>query len=622
MRTNKSRNSRNENGVAVILLLFILGFFFIGVIGVFTFEIARLNTAHDELRSACEAAALSGTAVLASSNSTNPTVSHNNAVSAALATFQQNSVVGVSLASATQTANNNDAPAPGANSLYIEFLDPNNNNAVVTDYSSSAGKLVHVIGAEGYIPAFAKYVGIQSHDIRADAMAAVPALDVVLCFDCSASIDDQTPVTLVHRYMNSQGKVAYMFYDQYHDGNTTNLKSGQLYTAINCTKATGSAMNAMPPQNLSSVKDTTNNNFTFDGQHRSNGGADYGTPPTSGYTPQSGYFTDEVVNLDGNLVFNNGNDNGSFTVGGKAFPNLATLVEAARGNLENQTVFVNSGASSAVRGVPASVANNLGGYQAAYLAAAHSLCAPIGPAQQAALSFMNIMNTNTDAHFGYISFATAPYTGPGNGDGGAIIDGGCNSKSYWYKGASVTGQNWPVTGTPLSSTASNFSTIATPAGSSAIETGIANGGTDIGDSVATAAKMLLPTTKGGQSRVNAKRVIVFFTDGLANGGNTDPWSAATTMSTNGSQTAIYTIGLAQNSNVIQPQVDCLNSGGQGSTISYTDPITGQPATVTCGRDGISKIAKNNGQFFLVTNVANLNYVFENIARQLVTLVRN
>ena len=178
---------RNQRGFSVILLMTILAFFFVGVLGVFAFEVARINTARDELRSATEAAALSGAASLASSNSLVPTTAHNNAVAAALATFRSNSVVGTMLNNATQTSVMLNNPTAGQNSLFIEFLDPNNNYAPVTDYASTAGKVVHCVGDQGYIPAFGKYVGLSNYNIRGDAQASVPDLDIVMLFDTSAS---------------------------------------------------------------------------------------------------------------------------------------------------------------------------------------------------------------------------------------------------------------------------------------------------------------------------------------------------------------------------------------------------------------------------------------------------
>ena len=417
-----------------------------------------------------------------------------------------------------------------------------------------------------------------------------------------------------------------MIYDTGHQG-SGNLVSGPLYTAIGCTKNTGSSVNGCPPQNLSSLNDNTDNRFKWDQTARGpSGGPDYGTlPGNSPYAaPPSGNITDEVVNIDGANVFANGSDNGSFSSNGLPFPNVATLVEAARGNLENKNVFVSSGASTAVNGVPASVANIVNnssgtGYNSAYLAAARKQAQPIGQAQQAALSFFNIMNTNTNACMGFLPFATNVYTtATSYGDSGNYVTSGYNSNVY-YNGAVVgaSNNNWPAFATPLLYNTSNYSTIVPQ-----LTQTIANGGTRIDLALTTAGNLLQLQSAGGQSRKGAKRVIVLFTDGLNNLNNVPTpgpcYTAAQTMNApNPSPNiAIYAIGLAQNTNVIQYEIDLLNSGGFGST------VTANGVPYTCGHDGVAKIAGNNGQFFLVTNAANLNYVFENIARQLVSLVRN
>jgi hypothetical protein len=67
---------------------------------------------------------------------------------------------------------------------------------------------------------------------------------------------------------------------------------------------------------------------------------------------------------------------------------------------------------------------------------------------------------------------------------------------------------------------------------------------------------------------------------------------------------IYTIGLAQVPSIIPGETQILND-------TNNSPSTG----------GIAAIAGNGGKFWLVTSNANLRLTFENLARQLVQLVK-
>jgi len=66
----------------MVLQCVVMGFLLIGGLGLFSFEGYRANLAYDELRSACESAALAGAATLAGSDQTDPTIAHQNAIAA------------------------------------------------------------------------------------------------------------------------------------------------------------------------------------------------------------------------------------------------------------------------------------------------------------------------------------------------------------------------------------------------------------------------------------------------------------------------------------------------------------------------------------------------------------
>jgi hypothetical protein len=148
----------------------------------------------------------------------------------------------------------------------------------------------------------------------------------------------------------------------------------------------------------------------------------------------------------------------------------------------------------------------------------------------------------------------------------------------------------------------------------------AYGGTNFGDSLDRAVTMLQDTTK---SRPGAKKAIVFFTDGHPSN-NTPDWHSAASKAKNPpagqSPIQIYTVGLAQITAMVPKECDQLNAGA-GQAINYTDPQTGNAGTYVPGQDGMAALGGQGGKFFLVSNADNLRYVFENIARNLVQLVK-
>lgn len=603
LKQNLSRLSQRRNrGAMVTLLISAVSILILLTLGVFAFEATRAYTARDELRSATEAASLAAAAALASSDSLDPVASHLNSINAAHATFNNNTVVGNRLATAATVYTDTHTPAPGLSSLRIEFLDPNNNNQPTAAPSYEHGTNVRIVGAYTLQPAF--NVGIGTHTIRAEANGKTPTLDLVMCFDISSSMDDQTKLTVVRRIWDGariQYEVVNAPAGSYQLSNVSPRAAGKMFDIFNCAPQ-GGGLNAAPPQRLANANfQPAPLQFNASGRQLRNGGAasDSGVPPGNypggaiTWTPD--IFTDMVVNIDDR------NDFVSATYNGYSFPDLATLVEAARGNLENNAVFT---ASRANTGVPPSVSPRAG-YQAAYIAAAYANTEPCNSAKQAALRFFQIMKNNTDAHFGLVCFATGAYTNPGGTFSQSSVDPS-------YPQAPMT--TVPIPGIGLSATANNFSQIHGTIVPSLMAGVTPHGSTNIGDAIQAATNML----NSPASRQNAKRAILVFTDGQWTVGM-DPATAATNARNANKDIAIYSIGLALHPQLIPREVDTLNDGGAGTTYNYVDPRNGQPGSYTATMDGISKIAGQDGKFFLVTNSQNLNYCFENIARSLVQI---
>jgi hypothetical protein len=584
------RKQRTQTGQNMVILIFVMAFLILGVVGMFAFEISRANLAREQLRSACQSAALAGAATLASSDVADPTTAQNNAMSAALLIMKKNFVVGCPLTGTSQTMSVSGLSAnntPGTCLVYFELLDPNNKDAVVK-VGDPNGKVMRVSSSFGLKPAFASYLGLSTLPIEGIASAGVPQLDIVLCFDVSGSIDDQTPVTFVKRAWNgTTGKIAYTVAATQSGSTAGALAQGTIYNILG-PPATGTGLNADYPQALSAAGSGASWPLSFSEsgtatglRGKTNAGSPPGNYPGLGAgTGNTHTFTDLVVNIDGKTQF------GNITADGYSFPDLATLVEAARGNLENLTVFNNSKANTAVTVIPKA------GYQQEYFKLALTNTHPIYDAQQAAALFYTILNHDTDAHFGIVAFSANAGTSATDATSDYNVD-----SSYSTAGSG----SCPRPNISLVSTTgtTNYSSIL-----SVLPNTRANGNTNIGDAVVKA----LAQFKTG-SRVGARKAIVVFTDGQPTSGSpldSDPWSNARKAAVQ-AQTAgipIYTIGLAQNPQIMVGEKQILNDTDSSSS-------TG----------GIAAIAGNGGRFFLVTNQQNLRLCFENLARQLVLLVR-
>lgn len=601
---HKLLSKRKPSGAMVILLCFILGLIILPSFGIFSFEVARACAIREQLRSACEAAALAGAAKLASSDNLDPLSTHNDVLSVVRDTFRQNSLNGQLLSAASIATAEGDHPSINQSSLFTQFLDPATTPPKPVAIGTPTGRVVRVVGVHGLEPVFGKFLGIVGpYPIQVEAQGRVPQLDLVMCFDVSGSIDDQTAVTFVRRYWdNIAHRIQYQITSA-RPGATTRagLAQGSLFDIV-LPPATGTGLNAHYPQSLSSASTGCSRPLTFAAALRgaSNTGSAPGNYPAGGGASAADKysFTDLVVNInpdkDKCMLFP------YVSPAGYNYPNMAALVEAARGNLENGTTFANSHLDS----VPElATITPRAGYQADYNTLATNNLKPIGDAKLAANDFFTIMNTNTEAHFGFVAFST----------------NGSASESESYTDA-VVSSNYNAGGTgtylhpsvSLDKNASKFANVL-----ATIPNTRAHGNTNIGDALDKARQML--TT---QMRPGAKRAIILFTDGQPTAGGSDPWSYARQKATDikNAGIAIYSIGLAQNNAVIPGECNILNDDPT-SPIKYTD-VSGNAQSYTPGaaNPGVSYIAGNGGKFFLVTNSANLRYTFENIARQLVQLV--
>ncbi|MBX9879997.1 MAG: VWA domain-containing protein [Candidatus Obscuribacterales bacterium] len=578
---NKKRQLRNCRGQSLVVLGAFLALFVVGVLGMFAFDAGRVEIAREQLMGACDAAALSSVCTLAGSDIANASDAHTHAINLAMNSFQQNYVMGKLLSNATQGAKNAN-PGPDEAVVNIEILDPHNNYQPVSA-GDPRGKVVRVYGSYGVVPVFAKFLGVDKVVVHANSSGGIPQLDLILCFDVSASMDDQTKVTFVKRQFDpGANKIAYTITST--NGSPVGPTAEGPIAAIVGAQPSGTALNGLSPQNLECADYTTSHPLNFSESTDAKGlrgATNTGSPPGNYPGPSASgvggafTFTDVVVNLDGNVKFQ------GFSKDGYDFPDVATLVEAARGNLENEAVFQSSKAKQSLPYLTPRP-----GYQAKYLECARPQQQPIEDGRYAAQYFLNIMNINTDAHFGVVSFS--------NEAGPTKLPGFNVSPKYNAGGTCEV----VIPTVELSRNQNNFTNVMSAVGS--VE---AYGSTNIGDAVNTAVQHLK-----AQNRPTSKQVIVLFTDGMPTQGgplSNDPFTNARQAAVKAHDAGIpvFTLGLAQNQEIIPYETAILND-------TNDDP----------GSGGIAAISGNGARFYLVTDSSKLRATFENIARQLVQLI--
>ncbi|MBX9694953.1 MAG: hypothetical protein K2Z81_21390, partial [Cyanobacteria bacterium] len=472
---------RNRRGVSMVIICLILGMLIMPLVGLLTFEIARAFTMHAQLRHACQAAALAGVARMASSDSLSTVTTHNDTISAARDFFKANSINEYSLGGASNATSANDNPAAGQSSIFVELLDVNNNPVAI---GNVAGRIVHAVGAFGLVPVFGPFLGLGGpYTIRAEADGQVPNIDLVMGFDTSGSIDDQTPITAVQAYWDTNNtttttddKVNFRI-----SNNGSIDANGRLYDVFNKTSApspTGLAVQAGPQQSLSSFNGGSGagqgNGFAFYNTLRNTNSANGppGNTPGTGsgggssvlvsFTPSTSnryYFTHLLVNLNVD-----GNNKGKYpqTFGVTTVAPIAEHTALAAGWLDSTTAFnqakLNINQTGVIDIVPSA------GRRASYEAAIRPQLQPIRAAQDAAQAFFTIMHNNTDSHFGLTTINTNSYTTTQQKSDNRI------ASNYTIDGT----HQFPEPGIALTTSSDNFSSTM-----AALPTTVAAGSTNI-----------------------------------------------------------------------------------------------------------------------------------------------
>jgi hypothetical protein len=241
---------RNSIGQAALALNIVIAIFVVGSLGMVSYEMSRILLAREQLKHCLELASLAGGASIASTSATGA-AAQTQATTIALTILRMNSVLGQPLTSNVIVSGSAAAlnPAPGQTAVYFEFDDP-----VTKAPAGVNGNVLRVYGAYAY-PLFSGgfgSIGVNTYTLLAEAMAGMPALDLVIVDNTTGSMDDQTPVTLVRRHWDqvTGNNIIYSIPEAGPGGGSDGPISGVI-----CSNIIGSQVNGVPPQNLDAAGD-------------------------------------------------------------------------------------------------------------------------------------------------------------------------------------------------------------------------------------------------------------------------------------------------------------------------------------------------------------------------------
>jgi hypothetical protein len=514
----KKKRLRRGQGAAVMALVLSL-FLFVLFCGLFAFDASRAEMAKRELVAACDSAAITGTAMLASydtspGSGTSLATAQDNAAAYARNMFQHGTLLGQSLSTATTvgTPGGLGSVTPFSCNILIAVCDPTNGFKSVAA-GDPAGKAISVFACYGYEPQFLSCMPfkIGLTGLQASSTGGLPQVDAIVCFDYSGSMDDFTRVSFVRREWNwgvgaATGNMQYTVVNGLNPGPSHTLSDYLRwnYDPASGGNPSGNGVNVLEPQNLeaSSVRlgSPVGQNWMFNPllfdvitrvnplplfwtQNKVSGPNgtllnqnDYGNPPgnykplffdpttSTSYTQpafETRYgipagtsakfypnlaanppgsqnlpspqvvqqYTDMVVNIasPGNLsqpipqtdhyigfVWTPTSEPDPRLTGTYTFLNIATVVEAARGNMDNNANYKGAGLNKTV-----TIVDDFGGvtpnvqlppvninYQLAYERLAMLESQPYATACDGAQNgFFYKMNEMADCRFGFVGFS-------------------------------------------------------------------------------------------------------------------------------------------------------------------------------------------------------------------------
>ncbi len=403
-------------------------------LGLFSFEVSRLNMATKQLKVATDSAALAAASYLANSSG-NSEANMAAAKDLAFKFFKKNMVMSQMLDQSVI-------------SQTVDTDSPNTNHGTFDLVLNSTNGRVTAKAAFGLEPAFGHFIGIGTAPIHTHSLAGYEGLigDVVMAVDISDSMTYNSKSVIAKRTYNASSNT--VTYENLHDSK-----------AVPALGHLGSASAVPPP---------------------------------------------ETAKYDKSPLFKNLKNESNEV-------KLAALVEAKRGNLENQAIFDSSHTSS---GILNGKVTPQDGWKAGYQQVALEQVAPLADEKIALTEFINSLGNGDDAHLALVTF------------GGKNSDGPDAKDSF----TTYSGHGYPMVN--LSKTENKKQLVV-----ESLAPALTKNGTDTKGAIEKATEIL----ESGDHRPEVPKTIVLLTDGVPTTGS--PKNAAKIAGEKGIK--IYAIGFFQ-----------------------------------------------------------------------------
>lgn len=570
---------RNKSGATVTLMaaafMIILTF-----IGFFCAELVHVSVVRRQLRNACDAAGLATAAALASSSypsllantkkiggaTVTPReleVARQNAADIGLQIFRKNTVCGRLL---KESARVDDAfaisPAEGKTLVTVNFYRTKPNGDL-RNIDAIRGKHVVYSASTNVAPLFGISIFGPQVVVQAAGRSASAVIDLAFCLDNSDSMAVDTIQYAVQRtWLN--GSIQYL--------NPVPAGSGN---PINPSKKLGAKWKGGAPVYPTQVTTTKNGLFFNAALHGRSNRYSFPGNKDQQIVVNATDFTDNVVMPSG---FDDENQLGTIPLPGDplgtlvdgfnsrrpihfehegqsySFPNVATMVEAMRGNLDDP------GNEFYVKNLKVAPFNMIAkpGYQAAYEAYAVANTEPFHSECVQVSNFFALLHANTDTHFCLIPFSAKA----GTNEPGTIKQ---HPVGRGYE--PTVGE--PERAFPFKQVELNKVDDHSSELDSAINAYHLYGGTATGAGLTEAARNLIET---GQTRIGARKVVILLSDGQPTDADGISYDKAQTLGRNG--VPVFSIAFLHGKSEAQEDAfgfmnsiseSCRDAGGVGST---------------------------------------------------------
>ncbi|MBI4532364.1 MAG: VWA domain-containing protein [Candidatus Melainabacteria bacterium] len=548
-----TKRARKQTGAAFAVLVTVSSVLIVGALGLLAAEIVRANMARQELTAVCNAAALAGATAMASYNPPNGNFDESyasdakaKAAEAAARSFQGNSIMGVSLTSAAVSTGED-----------LQLTDGQVAEARVEFVAQGTGTAVKITGAVNLTPMSGAFLSIGVSTLTANSTATIPKLDVVFAMHVSGDLDDDTLAQLLQTWTETKTEES-----------TSSTTSTQNTYAIACE---GMPEDWAPaPQEKSGEVITTTTTTTTTTVPMAKEISPI-KPIRDLIKPANGYSPLRLC--DYGLYNFNGKLAADPSLGEQAASDYTTLVVVGP-DADGDQQPDNTAAKDAW------VSYGMNSQQ--YRSEVSKCLQPWNDVFAACNNFFSIFKTNSDAHFGLVTYERSV----GTTKDSKVQYNATSDESEYPKSSTKTAYDLPAIA--LDSANNNYDVISESLSKlrPLVDEVGSNGeeGTSIAGTLANCIAQLSPDSV----RQGAKKAIVLFTAGVDSQGDV----AAQASAANSAGIPIYTIGLAHRAEL--------------------------KADMEAQLRTISSAAGHGGTYYVVTDAKQLNAVFENIARSLVS----